>query len=1622
MGMSIVSHSDCMAQSMIHMPAAILLDRYELLAPLGRGGAATSWLAFDHLRHSRVALKLLRNPSPELVHALRHEFQVLRTLRHPRIVRLLDFALLPGPQPSCFLTSELVDGKTIDRFAASSSWPEVCVALVDVLQALRWLHARRIRHGDIKPANVLVSSDAHATLIDLGCARPIPSPPASALCGTPGFLAPELLARSPADERADLYAFGVTLRLLTHGRADVPAPVLKLIPRLLASDPAQRPVDAGEVLEVFDVEPWALRPVLARTGTLVGRDDVVQHALPALDALVTGQPGPRLVEIAGEDGVGRSRLLRELQWEAQKRARVVEADPFATDAIGRVVATLVRAQAAITSASELLDALDRLRAARDPAVLIVDDVHRMHTGQRALFQALCRSLAPADPLLVLAATDLRTTLDAPDAVRIALQPLSADDVARWVGDALTREGVIALHRATGGFPAALVATLEALEAGKITDAALTSGAITVVTDERCVDLVRTLSGAAQAALAWLLAWQPGDPSPDRFGPEALAELAEVGIAHDDGGTWRLRRGSEASLLRTAIPEHGMRDTHAALARAAAREVLDPTRATEDRAEAAARQTFHLARSGDLSAAVSCFTSSRIEHAAAPAAWLAAADELLRGGLQGHVAVARCALMRRVGQARRAVELLNGLLSGELEEDAAIEAEYELGACLLDSGDLERAVPTLRRGLSRQLPGPWSAKFATLLARALTRSGDYRGAAEQARFALDQSPDDATQVEALLSASVAASYLNDVLASRQHISRAASLAAQIRDDRLSIRVHGTRGLIEYNAGALEAATRSYATALAIAQRSRHADLAATAALNLGTACHQAGRWHEAVQAYERGMRLAVALGQRSTEAILRFDLARLYLDIGLFDRAEVLLPRAERIAEQAGTGLARAELDTLRAELAQWRGQLDDARDLLRKAAVTFTEHHSVRERAEVEIHLAEVCLAAGLLDMAEQHLQSAEGVLGADVPPDLHLRLAVANAEVLLARREPAKALAVLEPALRDTPLSNLPDTQARAHLVIAAIWEGQGATMLAARHRQEAQSTWERIAALLPDPMREPFWLHPLRRGTRPVHAPPDKPRGDAVDARFDRLLEVNKRINSTLDTQEILRRTMDAAIELTGAERGFVLLRDTAAGSGDRLRVAVARNLDREHVDRAQIKFSRAIARQVLESASPITSADARADARFAQAASVHAMQLASVLCVPVIAPAGVIGALYLDHRFQPGRFADSDVRVLQAFADQVAIALTNARLHQELARRTRQLEEKNRQIEALMQSQAARIEQLEEQVRAASPRTAYRHDYGPIVGSSRPMQQVFALLDRVIDTDLPILITGESGTGKELVARAIHNNSKRAAGPMICINCGAVPEHLLESELFGYERGAFTGADRKRDGLMLQASGGTLFLDELGELSLAMQVKLLRVLQDRQVRPLGGHRSVTVDFRLVCATNRKLSDELARGTFREDLYYRVSAIEVALPPLRDRLEDLPAIAASILERAAHDASRPVPQLTRSALQKLMSAPWPGNVRQLENVLLKAVVLCDGDRITAKDIELPSSDTGGPSALSRSAWHRVERDRIERALAEYRWNVARVSRELGIPRPTLYRKLAKYGLTTKRDDAPAT
>jgi two-component system NtrC family response regulator len=310
--------------------------------------------------------------------------------------------------------------------------------------------------------------------------------------------------------------------------------------------------------------------------------------------------------------------------------------------------------------------------------------------------------------------------------------------------------------------------------------------------------------------------------------------------------------------------------------------------------------------------------------------------------------------------------------------------------------------------------------------------------------------------------------------------------------------------------------------------------------------------------------------------------------------------------------------------------------------------------------------------------------------------------------------------------------------------------------------------------------------------------------------------------------------------------------------------------------------------------------------------------------------------------------------------------------------------------------------------------------IIGFSAPMQSVFKSVRRVAGSDAQVLIEGESGTGKELVARAIHRLSERRDGPFIAINCGAIPENLLESELFGHEKGAFTGAHARRQGRIESAHRGTLFLDEIGELPPALQVKLLRFLQEHRLERVGGRQEIEVDVRVIAATNADLERAMKEETFREDLYYRLAVVRISLPPLRERGADVTVLAKVFLERFSSDNKKNVGGFAADALSALQEHAWPGNVRELENRVKRGVIMAEGKKLTAEDLELDSSDRGSHGVTSlKDAREEVERELIRRTLAKHSGNITRSAAELQVSRPTLYELMDKLGI--KKEEVTA-
>ncbi|MBI4585244.1 MAG: sigma 54-interacting transcriptional regulator [Planctomycetes bacterium] len=526
-----------------------------------------------------------------------------------------------------------------------------------------------------------------------------------------------------------------------------------------------------------------------------------------------------------------------------------------------------------------------------------------------------------------------------------------------------------------------------------------------------------------------------------------------------------------------------------------------------------------------------------------------------------------------------------------------------------------------------------------------------------------------------------------------------------------------------------------------------------------------------------------------------------------------------------------------------------------------------------------------------------------------------------------------------------------------------------------------------------------------------------------FLKLLEINRNLCSTLVLSDLLDLIIDTVVEVTNAERGFLLLK-----SASEMVVQTARNLDRESIKGPDFKVSRSIAEHVLESGAAILSDNAVKDRRFSGFASVYNLNMKSILCVPIKLRGQCIGVIYVDNRHNPDAFSQNHLRWLEIISDQAAVAIMNARLFEENRQRQKELEEAQKRLERanldLEEKVLSKSIQLEEAIKLIPKDlpARFRYNYDAIVTRSPKMFDVFTLLDKVIDSSVPVLVLGESGTGKELVARAIHHNGPRRHKEFVSENCAAIPVNLLESEFFGHVRGAFTGATRDKRGLFEVAHEGTLFLDEIADMSPEMQTKFLRVLQEGEIRRVGGKDIIKVNVRIISATNKNIYELVRQGKFREDLLYRINVITVTLPPLRERREDIPLLIDTFLERIAKRSGGKKKTLSRDAFHLLYQYDWPGSVRELENEVERLAALSD-DRIEASLLssnilaksaakKLPSLEGKSLKEIVAQTVEDVEMQVIQSTLETNSWRKTKTAELLGISRPTLDSKIVKYGL----------
>ncbi|MBN1476356.1 sigma 54-interacting transcriptional regulator [Candidatus Sumerlaeota bacterium] len=489
-------------------------------------------------------------------------------------------------------------------------------------------------------------------------------------------------------------------------------------------------------------------------------------------------------------------------------------------------------------------------------------------------------------------------------------------------------------------------------------------------------------------------------------------------------------------------------------------------------------------------------------------------------------------------------------------------------------------------------------------------------------------------------------------------------------------------------------------------------------------------------------------------------------------------------------------------------------------------------------------------------------------------------------------------------------------------------------------------------------------------------------------RLIEASSAINASLDLDEVLGRIVELAMEMAACEGCSIILKDPVT------KELVFRKSNNPMLassgKRLVLQPGVGICGAVVQTGEPIVVGNTAEDNRFFPGVDEQTgLKTQAILALPMKRGEEVIGVLEVINPLDQPTFTETTTAVLMILANLSTTALANAQTHEMVAREA-------------------------EGLRRTSPHVSDRD----FVGTGETARRLLALVRKAAQSNATVLISGESGTGKEMVARLLHRWSDRADKPLIAVNCGALPEQLLESELFGHEKGAFTGAHARRRGRFELAHGGTLFLDEVGELAPSLQVKLLRVLQERTFERVGGVETIHVDVRIIAATNRRIREAVTSGEFREDLYYRLNVIPIDVPPLRERREDIAPLAEHFLARCIRNLGRHLDGFTPEALQALVDAPWRGNIRELENCIERAAVLTDGPHVSLADLpsdlhpshreEIPS----GPGLAPGDSLYDYEQRMMVEALEKCGWNVSKAARQLKIPRHHLRYRMQKYGI----------
>ena len=1589
----------------------ILDKRYQVQAHLGAGGMGEVYRVLD-LEQDRVcALKILNTMVDQraVYRRFHREFQVLNRFQHPRLVRTYAWGFA---EERPYFTMEYLPGKTLEkiiadhvmlgRFRASHFFD----LIQQIVEGLAYIHAQGAVHRDLKPSNIMVletEEGIETTILDLGLAKfrhlhSISITQTGATIGTAEYMSPEQGKGLWVDHRSDLYSLGVILYevllsvppfsgqnpvsvILKHIRespppigeahVEVPEQTQQIVMKLLAKEPVDRYQSAEELMQALsgvassrfalpedkqrDVHRKVMRP------QFVGRESEMKTLRAMLQDVQAGEQ--RVVLISGEAGVGKSRVVEELLGDALIN------DFLCLKGAGREEGGQI--YGALIDAFQRVKTTDLLGGETDKFSVMEHWLQLLKRLRQKQPVALC--LEDIQWIDELTLEFLQYVLRDPEPCPFLL--------------CLTCQG-----SNLASFPEEIENFIHSDEFARATHIPLKN-----LPREEVGYLAASMLGERSIpsdALQTLFRETGGQPL---FVVEAVRTLVNADVVRQNVyGDWQWEEFPE-TLLSDDISEILYRR-------------IAPLPAVQQRV---------------LEYACVFFNDFSFELLAA--IWLGDELELvdvLEGLIEEGLLITygdeeryrfsqglyRRAIYDRMQDVRR--RLLHREIGNALEKTEHVEElTEELADHFAAAGEQNKAI-----------------KYTLLAGKKALAKHAYRQALK--RFEAVRQTDDAFElpVDAI---DFLCDYA-DVLCNCGQYNRALKLLDEARallpDDRkdLKARILNREGGIHSLDQRGEIAEEYMLEALQLYRELDDIDGEIQTLDNLAYLCDVSGRHEEALVYMHReiekrrvlmdpqkGAFIQVREGQAALvefrfeaakahlEAAVKTSqrlelerhriwalnlLQRVYFYLGDLNRAEAVCN--EVIGEWQKQGLAYGEAVNFLylGELALERGNFTEALEYAETSVERFLEtprrdyiYRAYAIAATAAARMGDTEVALEWAERASEGVQQTSGMY-TGILPLVYCGIGVAFAQ---AGRIP-EAEEAFEQAI-ECRRGSRGDHWGRALLVAGEFYLERDDVPKAQAHLKAAKQAFEEMEMSYFQEKTQVLLSQSSYRGKDTVPGPESSVDTLSVD-RWRLLYDVSRELTTERDVKVLLDRILGNLLAVYSAERVLVAIKnETPQGF-----VVDAVRYYNVETDDAEA-LSRGIIRRVIETNESVLSIDAQTDERLNRYQSVIDYHIRSVLSVPIFhLNEGVMGALYVDHRGMGNAFSEADQTFLQAFANLVGVALVNARMY----------------------------EQLKEKAQYLQQQVERRHQLGDLFGQSDAMQKIYRLIERAAKSDIPVLVQGETGTGKELAARAIHYNSTRKDQRFFSQNCAALSPELLQSELFGHKKGAFTGATEDHVGIFEAANGGTVFLDEIGDAPPQLQRSLLRVLQEGEIRRVGETVDRAVDVRIIAATNRDLKQKVEKDSFREDLYYRLHVIQVDMPPLREYLEDVPLLAKHLLIRAKEDANKSVGGLTVGAIRALTNHDWPGNVRELENEIRRAVALAEEEGDITPDLFSEAigrtvSDT--PVEYQGHLQDHVqeyERRLIRDALDKCEGNITHTARELGITRVGLHKKINRLGL----------